>query len=65
MFAFDWEQNCVEATKMNLQIFGLSDRTKTIEIDLREFYQPRGNNSKLNSTPGQIEFYKSITRELG
>lgn len=64
VFAFDKEQNCIEATKMNTQIFGLSDRTKPIEIDLTEFYQPRGNN-KLNNTPGQIEFYKSITSELG
>ena len=64
VFVFDKEQNCIEATKMNSQIFGLSDRIKPIEIDLAEFYQPRGNN-KLNNTPGQIEFYKSITSELG
>ncbi len=51
VYAFDSEPNCVEATKMNSQIFGLADRTKPIEIDLCEFYQPRGND-KTKNTPG-------------
>ncbi len=38
IYAFDKELNCIEATKMNTQIFGLSDRTKAVEIDLTEFY---------------------------
>jgi tRNA1(Val) A37 N6-methylase TrmN6 len=38
IYTFDIEQNCVESTKMNSQIFGLSDRVKSIEIDINEFY---------------------------
>jgi ribosomal protein L11 methylase PrmA len=38
MYTFDKESNCVEATKMNSQIFGVSERLKPIEIDLVEFY---------------------------
>lgn len=38
IYTFDRESNCIEATKMNAQIFGLTDRLKPIEIDLVEFY---------------------------
>jgi precorrin-6B methylase 2 len=41
IYAFDRESNCIESTKMNAQIFGLSDRLKPVEIDLVEFYQPK------------------------
>ena len=60
IYAFDRESNCIESTKMNTQIFGLSERVKPIEIDLVEFYQPRVNKT----TQGSLEFYKSITAEL-
>lgn len=51
IYAFDREPNCLEATKMNTQIFGMADRTKSIEIDLIEFYQPKGNDVT-RTTPG-------------
>jgi len=38
VYSFDKEPNCIEATKMNAQIFGLSDKLKAIEIDLVDFY---------------------------
>jgi precorrin-6B methylase 2 len=41
IYAFDRESNCIEATKMNTQIFGLSEKLKPIEIDLTELYLPK------------------------
>lgn len=38
IYAFDKELPCIEATKMNTQIFGLSDRFNPIEIDLVDLY---------------------------
>lgn len=38
VYSFDKEPNCIEATKMNAQIFGLSEKLKAIEIDLVDFY---------------------------
>ncbi len=43
VYSFDKETNCLEAAKMNSQIFGLADRLKTVEIDLVDFYLPRPN----------------------
>ena len=60
IYAFDSETNCIEATKMNSQIFGLAENTKTIEIDLVDIYKPKGEHFGEN----QIEFYKSVTNEL-
>jgi len=51
IYSFDNQTNCTEASKMNSQIFGLSERLKTIEIDLCEFYMPR-NQNKGSSTAG-------------
>ena len=39
VYAFDKESQCIEATKMNTQIFGLSDRFNPIEIDIVDLYQ--------------------------
>jgi methylase of polypeptide subunit release factors len=60
VYSFDKEAACIESTKLNAQLFGLT--VKPIEIDLCEFYMPRGTNK---CTPNQLEFYKSITSELG
>jgi predicted RNA methylase len=49
VYAFDKESNCVEATKMNTQIFGLIDRVKPIEIDLIEFYQPKAKVTNIEA----------------
>ena len=41
VYSFDKESNCIEATKMNSQIFGIGDRVKPIELDLIDFYMPK------------------------
>lgn len=50
IYSFDSQSNCIEATKMNSQIFGLSEKLKPIEIDLVEFYQPRSATNKSTNT---------------
>jgi ribosomal protein L11 methylase PrmA len=40
IYSFDKESNCIEASKMNSQIFGLSDKNNPIEIDLIDLYKP-------------------------
>ena len=41
VYAFDKETNCIEAARMNSQIFGMSDVTKPVELDIIDFYFPR------------------------
>lgn len=60
VYAFDKEANCIEAAKMNTQIFGLSDRFTPVEIDLVDLYYSK--TTKFNEN--QLEFYKRVTDDL-
>lgn len=44
VYSFDMNTNSIEATKMNSQIFGLSDRVHPVEIDLVDMYYPSSNS---------------------
>ena len=41
IYAFDNQTNCIEAVRMNSQIFGMSDAVKPVELDLIDFYLPK------------------------
>eukprot|EP00347_Sterkiella_histriomuscorum_P005933 403354707 len=60
VYAFDKDENCIESTQQNAQIFGLAEKVKTIEIDILEFYF----TEKTKFTDNQAQFYKNITEEL-